>query len=249
MNVKKIISVVSIAQLSLVAIGFATSCDSPNIDGVKWYHDSVEKKAITLEVYNLAKIKISKKIDADKLKSGAWGVILDIDETTLDNSWLEYDHYKNYQYDSDSYDKSLKEKKSIAVPGAKMLTDYVHEKGGFVSLVTNRTGNDEKLIKATKENLDEQGLHYDQILFANKNEKDYSNKNPRFKAVESGKYSDEIIYTKKLPAHGVVAYFGDNIQDFPRLTQENMKTADDSQFDVFGSKYFILPNPMYGSWQ
>lgn len=58
-----------------------------------------------------------------------------------------------------------------------------------------------------------------------------------------------MIYTNKLPAHDIIAYFGDNIQDFPAMSQEKMKTADDSQFDVFGSKYFILPNPMYGSWQ
>lgn len=237
MRIRKIISMVAI------------SCDSPNIDGVKWYHDSAEKRAITLEVYNLAKMKIAKQVEAEKLKSGTWGVILYIDETTLDNSWLEYDHYKNYQYDSDSYDKALKQKKSIAIPGAKMLTGFVHKKGGFVSLVTNRTGNDEKLIKATEENLSDQGIYYDQILFANKDQKNYNNKNPRFKAVKSGKYADNLIYTDKLPAHEVIAYFGDNIQDFPKLSQEEMKTANDSQFDVFGSKYFILPNSMYGSWQ
>lgn len=55
-------------------------------------------------------------------------MILDVDETTLDNSWLEYDNYKNYQYDSDKFDKALKEEKSIAVPGAKMLTNFVHKK-------------------------------------------------------------------------------------------------------------------------
>lgn len=249
MKIKKIILVIAIAQLGLISAGLAISCDTPNIDGVKWYHDSAEKKAITLEVYNLAKVKIAKKIKADRLEPGKWGVILDIDETTLDNSWLEYDHYKDYEYNSKSYDKSLKEKKSIAVPGAKMLTDYVHKKGGFVSLVTNRTGNDEKLIKATKENLYEQGIYFDQILFSDKSQKNYSNKNPRFKAVKSGKYPDNLIYTAKLPAHKVVAYFGDNIQDFPNLTQENMKIANDSQFSAFGNKYFILPNSMYGSWQ
>ncbi len=249
MRIKKIVSAVVIVHLGLFTSGFAVSCDSPNIDGVKWYHDSVEKKAITLEVYNLAKSKIAKKIKTDKLESGKWGVILDIDETTLDNSWLEYDHYKDYEYNSASYDKSLKEKKSIAVTGAQMLTNFVHKKGGFVSLVTNRTGNDEKLVKATEENLSDQGVYYDQILFTDKSQKNYKDKNSRFKAVETGKYADNMIYTGKLPAHEVVAYFGDNIQDFPKLTQTNMKKADNSQFDVFGIKYFILPNSMYGSWQ
>ncbi|WP_409254762.1 HAD family acid phosphatase [Francisella adeliensis] len=246
---KKIISAVAIVQLGLVSAGFAISCDVPNIDGVKWYNESVEKRAIALEVYNLAKIKIAEQIKKEKLQSGTWGIVLDIDETTLDNSWLEHDDYKNYQYNPDKFDKALKEEKSIAIPGAKMLTNFVHKKGGFVSLVTNRTGNDKELIKATEENLSEQGIYYDQILFTNKNQENHNDKNPRFKAVSTGKYSEGMIYTDKLPAHDIVAYFGDNIQDFPAMTQEKMKTADDSQFDVFGSKYFILPNPMYGSWQ
>lgn len=53
---------------------YAATCDSVNIDDVKQYHDSDEKRA-------------SKRY---------MSVILDVDETALDNSWLEYDNYKDY---------------------------------------------------------------------------------------------------------------------------------------------------------
>lgn len=67
--------------------------------------------------------------------------------------------------------------------------------------------------------------------------------------MQTGEYNKNIILTNKLPAHKVIAYFGDNIQDFPNLKQKNMQKADAKAFKKFGSKYFIMPNPMYGSWQ
>jgi predicted secreted acid phosphatase len=45
-----------------------------------------------------------------------------------------------------------------------------------------------------------------------------------------------------------VAFLGDNILDFPRLSQPAALAAE-AALAPFGARYFILPNPMYGSWQ
>ena len=42
----------------------------------------------------------------------------------------------------------------------------------------------------------------------------------------------------------VLIWIGDNIQDFPNLSQ-----SGPGDFAPFGIHYFTLPNPMYGSWQ
>ena len=47
-----------------------------------------------------------------------------------------------------------------------------------------------------------------------------------------------------VPAINVLIWVGDNIQDFPMLTQ-----ANPGDLSSFGTHYFALPNPMYGSWQ
>ncbi|CAJ79328.1 hypothetical protein FTL_0889 [Francisella tularensis subsp. holarctica LVS] len=47
----------------------------------------------------------------------------------------------------------------------------------------------------------------------------------------------------------MIAYFGDNIQDFPQMTQKNMRNVDNHKYTIFGEKYYIFTNPMYGSWQ
>jgi predicted secreted acid phosphatase len=46
------------------------------------------------------------------------------------------------------------------------------------------------------------------------------------------------------PPLKVLIWVGDNIQDFPNLTQASPGNPGD-----FGVRYFVLPNPMYGSWQ
>jgi len=61
-------------------------------------------------------------------------------------------------------------------------------------------------------------------------------KNPRFDAVLAGT-------TGSLPPVNVLAWLGDNIRDFPKLTQQSPGNEND-----FGNRFFVLPNPMYGSW-
>ena len=45
----------------------------------------------------------------------------------------------------------------------------------------------------------------------------------------------------------VVAWVGDNILDFPGMSQAARQ--DPAMLAPFGSRWFILPNPMYGSWE
>ncbi|MED7788567.1 HAD family acid phosphatase [Francisella sp. 19X1-34] len=224
---------------------FAVGCN-PNVDGVKWYHVSAERKALDYQAYNIASQKIEDEVKKDKLKKDSWGVILDIDETALDSSANEYNNYKDYKFKESMYNKA----NAIAIPGAVKFTNLIHKLGGYVSFVTNRGGNDKNEFDATIKNLKQQGIYFDQVLFSNKDDgKEQFNKNPRFKAVQTGEYNKNIILTNKLPAHEVIAYFGDNVQDFPNMKQQSMQKASSKAYEKFGSKYFIMPNPMYGSWQ
>ena len=61
--------------------------------------------------------------------------------------------------------------------------------------------------------------------------------NARFADVQQGRVPG-------LPALAIAMWVGDNIQDFPELTQATWSPAA----GLFGSRYWMLPNPMYGSW-
>jgi predicted secreted acid phosphatase len=59
-----------------------------------------------------------------------------------------------------------------------------------------------------------------------------------------------MVISTKLPAHEIVTFVGDNIQDFPTFHQKDMTKSkyNKNTFEKFGYGYFILPNPIHGSW-
>ena len=68
-----------------------------------------------------------------------------------------------------------------------------------------------------------------------------SDKNPRFEQVRTGTGTG-------LPPLKVVMWVGDNIQDFPGMTQA-VRTQPATALAEFGRTWILLPNPMYGSWE
>ncbi len=69
-----------------------------------------------------------------------------------------------------------------------------------------------------------------------------SDKDPRFEAVAAGKTG-----ASPTPVE-ILAFLGDNILDFPGLSQQAALSGEPS-LAPFGARFFVLPNPMYGSWQ
>lgn len=174
---------------------------------------------------------------AAKRTKGAWAVILDADETILDNS--EYQRRRAAQglgFTQDTWDAWVLEEKATALPGAAAFLTLVRDLGGRIAIVTNR---DDNVCPATRRNMQALGLVNDVVLCRVNR---VSDKNPRFEAVQKG---------TAIPNAGpleVVAWVGDNILDFPGLSQDVHKGPADA-FSNFGRMYFMLPNPMYGSWE
>ncbi|HET7746393.1 MAG TPA: 5'-nucleotidase, lipoprotein e(P4) family, partial [Vicinamibacteria bacterium] len=68
-------------------------------------------------------------------------------------------------------------------------------------------------------------------------------KNPRFERVQKGTAAEG------LPPLEVLLWIGDNIQDFPGLRQDVVRADPEAALAPFGTRYFAIPNPMYGSWE
>jgi len=220
---------------------------------VKWYRDSSEKIALYQQAFTMGNYYIQNKIQAIDAKPGTWGVVLDIDETTLDNSWYNKLCDSSPTSEADFSKYVVLQQKSIATPGVKKFTWEIKNTGGYVSLISNRDGSYPGILDSTIKNLKAQGICFDQVILSNrKTDKTPTDKNPRFSAVLSGTCNDQLmVCSNKLPAHRVIAFFGDNIQDFPRLKQSGMikLSPEDLTYTHFASGYFILPNPLYGSWE
>ena len=196
-------------------------------DSVHWYRDSAEQRAIYLQTYRAATAaarSLSKGIAAR-----GWAVILDVDETVLDNSdYQKRQALAGQGFDAKVWDAWINERRATALPGASEFTHAViSELHGQVIFVTNRLLSQ---CPATEDNLRARGIRFDRILCDAVGDGD---KNPRFDAVTNGN-----------PKLNVLLWVGDNIQDFPGLSQANAST----EAAKFGVQYFVLPNPMYGSW-
>lgn len=223
-----------------------------NYNSLKWYRNSIEKKAIYHEVFNNAYDKISTKVINNKLESGTWGIISDIDETVLDNTNYQLENLKtNKQFVLKMFYKSLAKEQSPATPGAANFTCKIQQLGGKVIFVTNRDGTfNNNVIPSTINNLKKVGICFDNILFANGSKPTDMDKNNRFNAVVMGDYKN-VLSINTMKDINIIGYLGDNIQDFPNMSQSKLENVDvnDTIFTQFGTTYFELPNPTYGSWE
>lgn len=237
-----------------------TTCaaqDNSLKQALKWYRSSSEQKALYRQSYAMGMRYIERFVQKHHPHKYSWGVILDIDETVLDNSWYfqQCGHTPANEAEFSRYISLAK--RSTALPGALEFTHFVNKLGGYVTLLSNRDGAygdaNANVMDATIENLREQGIYFDQVILANHTLSPHpKDKNPRFMATKTGDYdATNMVWSAQLPPHEVIAYFGDNIQDFPDLTQKIMQKlkSDDKNFDMFSRGYFIMPNPIYGSFE
>lgn len=203
---------------------------------IRWFAAAAERRAAYVQAYRLATSAIERA--AQGRVAGSWGVILDADETTIDNSPYEIQQARlGVPYDSASWDAWVKRGAARALPGVVDFTTRVHALGGRVVIVTNR---DQPYCDVTRENILRVGVPADEVLC--RTDRSSGSKDPRFEAVQRG------TAPSVLSPMDVLMWVGDNIQDFPHLGQ-SIRTAPDSAFAGFGERYIVLPNPMYGSWE
>ena len=201
---------------------------------IHWFRSSAEYRGIALEVYRDAGDHLAELTRG--LSTGSWAVILDADETILDNSLHERRLAdRNESFTETEWARWVRERAATAVPGAVEFTRKVRAMGGRIAIVTNRA---DSLCGPTRENLKSVGVEADVVLCQPVGTSD---KNPRFQKIQRGTAAPRV------PALKVVEWLGDNIQDFPTLTQA-VRTVSGGYAD-FGVRYFLLPNPMYGSWE
>ena len=199
---------------------------------IHWFRNAAEMRGIYLEVYHLA----AEKLDAlaTGAAPGTWAVILDADETMIDNSTFQKET-AGIPYSDSAWAVFVNRKASPALPGVVEFTRLVHRLGGKVVSVTNRIN---ALCDATRATLKQDSIDVDLVICRTTT----SDKNPRFESVAAGTASPS------LPPLKILMWFGDNIQDFPKSTQA-LRDGADSGYDNFGKTWFLLPNPMYGSWE
>ncbi|MBS6041880.1 5'-nucleotidase, lipoprotein e(P4) family [Clostridium baratii] len=224
------------------AVEVITSSEATNRDlvngnllAVAWQQNSGEVNALRYQAYNSAINYVDKLVKEKTTKP--YAVTLDIDETIIDNSpHAGYEIKNSDPYSSENFNKWIQKADAKAIPGAKEFTDYAKSKGIEVFYVSNR--KEDIHLDATIKNMKKLGFvnsDKEHILLKTND----SDKAPRWNKIEE-KYN-------------LAMYCGDNLGDFPngyynKSNEERNKIVKE-QSKYFGSKYIVLPNPVYGDFE
>lgn len=166
-------------------------------------------------------------------------VVLDVDETVLDNAAFQARLIKqNESYSSEKWNNWVREEKADPIPGALAFTQAAAAKGITVIYLTNR---DAVVEEATFQNLRKLGfpLKEDIDVLLTKNER-------------PGWTSAKVKRRKHVAEnYRILMLFGDNLNDFlpakDRTGSERDKLIEQHK-NRFGTQWFVFPNPVYGSW-
>ncbi|MBR2194888.1 MAG: 5'-nucleotidase, lipoprotein e(P4) family [Salinivirgaceae bacterium] len=242
---KTLRSVIGIIALSAAA---SSCCNAPSSQAdandmkhlllaTAWFQQSAEMRACYYQSYMLAKMALKENLQNYKGTKPA-AVVLDIDETVLDNSPFEaklMGDRSNYS-DSAWMAWSAREE-ALALPGAADFIAYARELGVEVFFISNRILEERD---RTLRNLAAAGMAVDSAhLLLYDLSKKTSCKDERRNAVSA--------------THEIILFIGDNLGDYTSLFDRRdsrlaLHLADSLQGD-FGRKFIILPNPMYGEWE
>jgi 5'-nucleotidase (lipoprotein e(P4) family) len=200
---------------------------------VLWVRDSAEYVAVVVQTFRLAERRIEEL--ASGREQGRWAVMMDADETVISN--LDYSLGRVEEggaWSQESWSSWVEAGRATVLPGAIGFIDRVRELGGRVVIVTNRSQAD---CDATRRNLLAVGVSFDHLRCKDAE----SDKARRWEEVRTGDGTG-------LGPLEIVMWIGDNIHDFPGLAQ-SARGADLDAFEEFGDRFFLLPNPLYGSWE
>ncbi len=215
-----------------------------------WTQRSVEFKGNALSIYSLAKIRLDQAL-ADKSWTAAPAeqkgdlaalppaIILDVDETVLDNSLYQVWTIKaGKNFSTKTWNEFCEAQVSRAIPGAVEFTKYADSRGVKVFYITNRDAVTEK---ATRENMEKLGFpmggNVDTFLMQNE-KPDWGSKKSSRRTVVAKDYR-------------VLLNFGDNFGDFDdRYTTseaDRLKFFDENK-QRWGREWLVVANPTYGSF-
>lgn len=214
------------------------------MDAVLYQNASAEAYRLYQQCYDLAEMKLEANLAEVEAEAQMGGerdqrqpaVIVDVDETVLDNSPFEIDGIANgLTYTPDRWKEWTRQASARALPGSVGFLQDAVSRGCAVYYITNRDA-DEK--SSTMQNLSAAGFPMVDSAHVMTRE-DGSDKTARRARVSA--------------LHRVVLLVGDQLTDFDERFKDRSVDQGRATVDAMADsllRYFVLlPNPMYGVWR
>jgi 5'-nucleotidase (lipoprotein e(P4) family) len=208
---------------------------------VLWTQSSAEYRALAYQTFVLARLRLDQNLRSRgtaRRSPQRTAVIVDADETVLDNSRFQAELIlRGLPYDPRSWREWCQRADAGAVPGAVDFLTYVARRGVGVFYITNRRQSEKA---GTIANLQKLG-------FPNVNDETVMVR-------EDGASASKESRRQKVAArYRIILLVGDNLNDFNDDFAEKSIIARAAQVDreraEFGTRYIVVPNPMYGDWE
>jgi 5'-nucleotidase (lipoprotein e(P4) family) len=205
-----------------------------NTMSVLWFQRAGETKALYYQGYNIGKMRLNEALSkVDKKKDLKPAVVLDIDETIVDNSLLFAGNI--HTGNASPWDTWIDYGKAKALPGAVDFLRYADSKGVDIYYITNRKESQKEVTIRNLKQIGAPQADVDHVLL-----------------LQPGEIGKEKRRQMVAETHHILLLFGDNLGDFngfDELSVSGRIQAVDRRKDEFGKKLIVFPNPMYGDWE
>jgi 5'-nucleotidase (lipoprotein e(P4) family) len=197
-----------------------------------WVQNSAEYRALCFQAYNIATQQLSKHRNHGEKRPA---IVLDIDETVLDNSPYQAMLTLTHQnYTSETWEEWVNLRRARPVPGSVEFLKEAHRQGFELFFISNRAI---RHLEPTYQNMIELGIPV-------------KRENMFLRTNQMGKDSRRAVIETN---HEIIMLIGDVMTDFSDIfedkTTNERHILTDRSAREFGTRYIVLPNPMYGEWE
>jgi acid phosphatase len=220
------------------------------LDSVLWAQTAVEHDAAYEQAYRQARAMLD-RARKDKTWTAAIeqvrdyqrlppAVVLDIDETILDNSPVEAAvARRGGAFDPALWDAWVRQERATPLPGALAFTRYAASQHVAVIYLTNRNASEKDVTRRTLARLGFPLPEGDETIYCRGDRPEWDNEKSTRRAAVARRYR-------------ILLLIGDDLGDFlpgVRTTPEQRRRLAAPYLNRFGERWILLPNPMYGTWE
>jgi len=249
----------------LVSTGPAIAAEPPvvgreQVNATLWMQRAAEYEISALQVYRLATERLAttiaapgsaaleqQTVDANRLASMPTAIVVDLDETVLDNSFYQARRaLLGSEYDEPSWQIWMREASAPAIAGSVEFLQAASRAGHKIFYVTNRecrpvdARSDDACPARTATLRNLQALNLPNA--ADPGALSLRRERPEWES------SDKTVRRKWIAeTHRIVALVGDDLRDF--VDRSIYAARADELAPLLGTRWFLLPNAMYGSWE
>ena len=217
-------------------LSFTTSCNneySRKDHSMYWQKHSAEYHALCIQAYNIAKLRVEEALATPSERPLA--IIADIDETVLNN--LPYNEMlidSNLSFTQKTWAHWVNKQEATPIPGALAFFNYVDSQDVEIIYLSNRRVEN---YAPTKANLIAAGFpFYEDTMMLLRDED-----------------GDKESRRNQLSDYNIVLLLGDNLADFDtrfhKKPNETRIAHVNSLRELFGDKFIVFPNLIYGTWE